>query len=226
MRRFHKGLLVRSGFYFRRQYSSNQATSNVNVVIALGSNVGDSVQIFQDSLLHLSKLGTLLDTSFLYESKPMYFIDQPSFLNAACLLQTKLSAIQLISELKKIETTVGRRETFQNGPRVIDLDIVFYGSECIKMGSSSDSKYPLVVPHERMHERAFVVKPVLDMLPNHLHPKLTKSISQLWAELPPSEQSSSQRVLPAGRLHNGSRRLLPLNVPFYICGILNVTPDR
>ena len=208
---------------FRRHQCFSNQTATTNVVIALGSNVGDSVQVFQDSLLHLSALGTLTDTSFLYESKPMYFVDQPSFLNAACLLRTSVSATQLISELKKIEATVGRRKTFQNGPRVIDLDIIFYGSERV---ISADTSFPLKIPHERMHERAFVLKPVLDMAPDYIHPTLTKSISQLWAELPLSEQSSIQRVIPMGRLQNGTRRFLPLNTLFYICGILNVTPDR
>lgn len=201
------------------------SSGSQNVVIALGSNVGDSVQAFQDSLSHMRALGTLVDTSFLYESKPMYFTDQPSFLNAACLLRTTLSPTQLISELKRIEETVGRRKTFQNGPRVIDLDIVFYGSERIHIGASSGA-YPLTVPHERMHERAFVVKPVLDMLPDHLHPTLNKSIAQLWKQLPAPEQSSIQRVLPLGRAPKGHRMLLPLSAPFYISGILNVTPDR
>ena len=67
-----------------------------------------------------------MDTSFLYETKPMYVMDQPSFLNAAVELETELEPMELLRELKKIEEKVGREESFRNGPRLIDLDILLY----------------------------------------------------------------------------------------------------
>jgi len=100
----------------------------------------------------------------LYESKPMYFTDQDLFLNAACVLETKLGAVDLLDQLQRIEKELGRVETFRNGPRSIDLDVVLYGSEVINTDR-------LIVPHPKIAERAFVLKPLCDIIPSDtMHP--------------------------------------------------------
>ena len=101
----------------------------------------------------------------------MYYAEQDLFLNAACLLETKLEAWDLLDQLKRIEKDLGRIETFQNGPRIIDLDVLLYGKEII-------SSNHLVVPHPRIAERAFVLKPLCDILPKDTrHPHFSESFA-------------------------------------------------
>ena len=85
--------------------------------IALGSNIGNRPLSILHAFHKLSSLGSIKSTSFLYETPAKYYSDQPSFLNAACLLETKLTPSELLSSLKQIETEIGRETSFRNGPR-------------------------------------------------------------------------------------------------------------
>ena len=89
------------------------------------------MQAFRDALRHLRRLGEVRRTSFLYETAPMYVTDQATFLNAACLLRTSLSPERLLRELKAIEAAVGRQQSYRNGPRLIDVDIILYGNHTV-----------------------------------------------------------------------------------------------
>ena len=210
----------RTGILSKRSIHRCAVMAFHNAVIAIGSNMGDSVKIMTDVIYKIQSmgLGEIESTSFLYESKPMYYSNQPSFLNAACLLKTKCSPENLLKQLKDIEKLIGRQETFRNGPRLIDLDIVFYDNDCLNIAD-------LQIPHMRMHERSFVLKPCLDVVPNYIHPILNKSIKQLWNELSNESKKECQRVFPLGKKRDGTRRLISLDKKAYICGILNVTPD-
>ena len=230
----------------RMCYSNTPSLLNTNkptnlphnnmALIALGSNLGDSIKVMNDSILQINKLGYISSTSFLYSSKPKYEINQPSFINSACLLHTALSANELIYELKRIEDNIGRQKSYVNGPRLIDLDIIFYNNEHIVIpppsptttnSNKSSQIYPLTIPHIRMHERAFVLKPIYDIYPTYIHPIRNKTVAQLWHELPVSEKNEIIKVFPIGKYKDGTRRLLQLTgKQYYICGILNVTPDR
>jgi len=112
---------------------------------------------------------SLITTSMLYESPPMYYTDQQTFLNAACQIETEHSPEVLLEGLKKIEVELGRHTTFQNGPRVIDLDILLYNDLIL-------SKEKLSIPHPRIHERAFVLKPLCDMNEGIIHPVYKKTL--------------------------------------------------
>ena len=105
----------------------------------------------------------------LYESPPMYYTDQQTFLNAACQIETEHSPEDLLECLKKIEVELGRHTTFQNGPRVIDLDILLYNDLIL-------SKEKLSIPHPRIHERAFVLKPLCDINESIIHPVYKKTL--------------------------------------------------
>ena len=99
---------------------------------------------------------TLLDTSFLYETAPMYVVNQPKFYNAVIKCQTSLSPIDLLGSLQAIENNLGRnRDVERNGPRLIDLDILFY-DDLIFNNSL------LIIPHPRISERAFVLIPLCE----------------------------------------------------------------
>ena len=159
------------------RYTKETSPVVVDTYIGLGSNVGDRVEAFREALQHLRRLGKVVCTSFLYETPPMYVTDQATFLNAACHLQTSLSPDQLLSELKHIETVIGRKQSFRNGPRLIDVDIILYGNHSI------DTPH-LQIPHQRLHERAFVLRPLCDMNPSLPHPLLKQTMKELLSKLP------------------------------------------
>ena len=96
--------------------------------------------------------------SSLYRSAPMGYVDQPDFINAVAALDTGLAAVELFREMKAIEDRHGRTRSFTNAPRTLDLDLLLYGDEKITTPE-------LVVPHPRMHERAFVLEPLLEIAP-------------------------------------------------------------
>jgi 2-amino-4-hydroxy-6-hydroxymethyldihydropteridine diphosphokinase len=101
----------------------------------------------------------------------MYYAEQDLFLNAACMLETKLGAEDLLDRLQRIEKDLGRIETFKNGPRSIDLDVLLYGMESI-------SSNRLIVPHPKIAERPFVLKPLLDILPKDTrHPYFSETFA-------------------------------------------------
>jgi 2-amino-4-hydroxy-6-hydroxymethyldihydropteridine diphosphokinase/dihydropteroate synthase len=133
-------------------------TQDEEVVIALGSNVGDRLHNFKEALTLMRKSGIHITRhASLYETAPAYVTDQPRFLNSAVRAVTKLGPHALLSVLKGIEKDLGRTDGIRYGPRPIDLDILFYG----KFRVRSDI---LTVPHERIWERPFVMAPLMDLL--------------------------------------------------------------
>ncbi|KAJ7846339.1 Dihydropteroate synthase-like protein [Mycena olivaceomarginata] len=182
--------------------------------LALGSNLGDRFYNIELALRLLETpqavLGSLdenatvavVNTSFMYESAPMYVTDQPSFINCACMIETNLTPLTLLQLLKRIETTVGRVPSIRNGPRAVDLDIILYDDSVIDTRQSprkelDDLEGELVVPHPRLAEREFVLRPLNDMIPDVVHPLLHQSISTLLAALEiPSETPAMSKVIP------------------------------
>ncbi|KAJ1507379.1 trifunctional dihydropteroate synthetase [Coelomomyces lativittatus] len=194
------------------------------VYLALGSNLGDRAQNLNEAMRRLQPFSTLADTSFLYETKPMYLEDQPNFLNAACKIYTDLEPLELLAKLKIIEEELGRDllHGIRNGPRVIDLDILFY--DYIEFNSPS-----LEIPHPRIMEREFVLRPLADMAPDFEHPKHARSISKLLAlhqhayPVNPSSSTISSKMLHV--VSFSPNHLWSWKDRTYVMGILNVTPD-
>ncbi|KDQ07515.1 hypothetical protein BOTBODRAFT_119959 [Botryobasidium botryosum FD-172 SS1] len=207
----------------------------------MGSNLGDSVGHIEQALRELEKeLGLrVLDTSFMYQSKPMYVEDQPDFVNCACLIETTLSPIALIALLKRIEVSVGRTPTIRNGPRVVDLDILFYDD--IIMDNTAEVKegeLHLIIPHMRVNEREFVLRPLADMIPDHIHPILKQPIRILLAALMSTTSPSLTKIVPfpaplsspsSSPSPSPSPPFPPTNLPLhsrtYLMSTLNATPD-
>ncbi|KAG1740508.1 Dihydropteroate synthase-like protein [Suillus paluster] len=172
-------------------------TPKHTVAIALGSNLGDRFANIETALRLIEQPNQLLanmdadvavsviNTSFMYETAPMYVTDQPRFANCACLIETNLEPRTLLRLLKKIETTVGRVPSIQNGPRAVDLDILLYDREIIDTRPEDQRETldnlveELVVPHPRIAEREFVLRPLADMIPEFVHPVHKKSIRTL-----------------------------------------------
>ena len=182
--------------------------------LALGSNLGDRAANLHAALAALAGEPSgpvhVEATSFLYETPPAYVTDQPHYLNAACRITTTLHPYDLLAALKVTERDVGRTPTIRYGPRVIDLDILLYEDAVI------DSEI-LSVPHARMAERAFVLRPLCDLAPELHPPMLGASLAELAARL------GADAVLP---------HVLPLRDKLWtwgqhtaILGIINVTPD-
>ena len=142
------------------------------VYIGIGSNLGDRLDNLCNGLSGIGKHVTITGMSSVYETEPLGYSDQPLFLNAVCSGTTILEPFRLLTELKNIEARLGRRHRFANGPREFDADILFYGSEII-------NEKTLQIPHCRLEQRAFVLKPLSDIAPDLMHPILGVTISQL-----------------------------------------------
>ncbi len=159
------------------------------VYIALGSNLGEREENLKKAVELLAGAGQVKKVSPFYDSAPQGVVDQPRFLNGALEFSTTLTPRALLARLKSIEREMGRDPGGErNGPRVIDLDIILFGRLVIE-------EEGLVVPHPRMHERAFVLKPLAEIAPDALHPKLKKSVQELLLALPDSDKADLRNFL-------------------------------
>ena len=132
--------------------------------IGLGGNLGEPAVAFRAAVAELRGIGLVSRVSSLYDSAPRDLVDQPRFLNAALELETDLSPLDLLAELKRLELALGRDpETRRWGPRVIDLDILSFDGRCV-----TDPEHSLIVPHPRFHERRFALEPVAELDPGLL----------------------------------------------------------
>jgi len=149
------------------------------VYLSLGSNIGDKVGFLQQAVKYLENdVFKIIRTSTLYETEPWGNKEQDWFINAVIEAKTKLSPTQLLHHCQQIEQELGRvREGVPRwGERTIDIDILFYGKEVINLPE-------LTIPHPRMHQRAFVLVPMLELVPLLKHPILNKSIEDLHQDL-------------------------------------------
>ena len=121
----------------------------------------------------------LVARSSLYRSAPLGYEAQPEFINAVARLDTELAAAELLARLQAIEAEHGRRRSFANAPRSLDLDLLLFGDERIR-------EPQLTVPHPRMHERAFVLLPLIEIAPDARIPG-RGSAAALAAALAPQE---------------------------------------
>lgn len=128
--------------------------------VGIGANLDDPRRQVEKAFEELKAIErtTLLARSSLYRSAPIGYSEQPQFVNAVAALDTALDAERLLAELQRIETAHSRRRSFPNAPRTLDLDLLLYGGKTFHSAS-------LTVPHPRMHERAFVLKPLLELDP-------------------------------------------------------------
>ncbi|PPA68562.1 2-amino-4-hydroxy-6-hydroxymethyldihydropteridine diphosphokinase [Jeotgalibacillus proteolyticus] len=142
--------------------------------LSLGSNVGDSFDNLQQALLLLQETDGIMITcaSSIYKTEPVGFTEQAKFLNLAVEVMTELSPEKLLQACRGIEEELGRKRLTRWGPRTIDLDILLYNAEQIETDS-------LTIPHARMHERSFVLIPLLEMNPFMIHPVLNESLRMI-----------------------------------------------
>lgn len=146
------------------------------VYLALGSNIGSRLANLKNAVGQLAPLMNVKKKSPVYETPPWGFKDQPAFLNQVVMAETYLEPEALLGHLKGLERTLGRVESFQNGPRLIDLDILFFDDLILDSPA-------LVIPHPRLHRRAFVLVPLNDIAPGLIHPLLDKPVSELLLDV-------------------------------------------
>lgn len=142
------------------------------IYLALGTNLGDRFANLRAAIAALAPQVRVESESRIYETPPWGFLDQPAFLNMALRAETDLPPADLLAFLKQLESALGREPTFRNGPRLIDIDILFYDDMVLDTP-------PLVIPHPRLRERDFVLAPLADIAPDFIHPVLRQSIRAL-----------------------------------------------
>ena len=137
---------------------------NTEIYLGLGGNLGDPPSTFQQALELVGRFAEVTKVSKLYKSKPYGFVDQPDFYNAAAQLASDLDPLDLLAQLQEVEKQLGKKVVRENGPRVIDLDLLVYGEEVINLPE-------LTLPHPAILGRDFVLKPLTDLNPMLTHPE-------------------------------------------------------
>jgi len=147
----------------------------MKAVISLGANIGDPKAQMDIAVALLRQALEVTAVSEYFSTKPVSDIEQPDYLNAICIAESELPALDLLAVLHGIEKTLGRERLERWGPRTIDLDLIQYGS----LLSSADE---LTLPHPRAHERRFVIEPWHSIDPEAIlltHGKISELLEQL-----------------------------------------------
>lgn len=167
-------------------FHRNHATKGY---VGLGSNMGDragNLLLAVRGMTHAAMMVTCL--SSIYETEPLSDIEQPPFLNMVAEIGNHLpTAEQMMARLLRIEFALGRTRDVKNGPRTIDLDLLFYGD------MESDTQF-LRLPHPRLHERRFVLEPLAEIAPRLVHPLLNRTVEELLQVVP--DKSKVKRWAP------------------------------
>ena len=142
------------------------------VYLALGSNLGNRLENLKEAMAALSPQLEVKAKSHIYETPPWGYEDQPLFLNQVLKAQTYLEPEPLLKHLKRLEIALGRKPSFRNGPRLIDIDLLLYDNLVLNTPA-------LTIPHPHMHERGFVLLPMMDIAPDLIHPIIQKSVREM-----------------------------------------------
>ncbi len=154
-------------------HSSATGDRRPSVLIALGSNLGDRLNILDRAVQALASVVDVDRVSSVWESPPWGGVPQGNYLNAVVRGQTDLSPHKLLARLLEMERGEGRVRTERNGPRTLDLDLLFHGRTVLREDG-------LTLPHPRWRERPFVVLPLLEVAPDLVDPVSGKTLSTLF----------------------------------------------
>jgi len=157
------------------------------IFLSLGTNLGDRKANLVNAIAAMWPSIRVLQESPVYETAPWGYEEQPSFLNQIIQGETVLPPLDLLHSLKKLETELGREPSFRYGPRLIDMDILFYDDLVFRTPE-------LTIPHPHLHKRAFVLVPMADIAPDFVHPVMQKNIQQLLDHLSHEDIQSVMKV--------------------------------
>tara|TARA_Y100001970_G_C14249237_1_gene870553 strand:- start:4186 stop:4686 length:501 start_codon:yes stop_codon:yes gene_type:complete len=149
------------------------------VFLSIGSNEGNRLELLRSAIRNIKNLAFVeyLNHSFVYETRPMYNMNQPYFLNMVIEIQTSIKPLELLDATQGIERKIGRKKTYlKNQSRVIDIDILDYDNRIL-----NDEQ--LILPHPGIIERMFVLKPWSDINPEYILPNMEKSIFELMSDI-------------------------------------------
>ena len=150
------------------------------IYLSLGSNLGDRQRNLRQAVDRLASNDMrVLHLSRVYETEPVGYKDQAWFLNQVVEAETALFPMQLLTRIGRVERELGRVRTVPNGPRTIDIDILFYGAAIV-------NTVRLEIPHPRMAERRFVLAPLAELAPDLRHPVTHRSVRQMLECAPPA----------------------------------------
>lgn len=152
--------------------------ANTPIYLSLGSNLGDRAANLESAIAELPGAGVrALRRSSIYETAPVDYLEQPWFLNCVLEGETQLAPRELLQKLQGIENKLGSRKLVPKGPRIIDVDVLFYGSETIEEAG-------MEIPHPRLARRRFVLVPLAELVPQLRHPVLSMTATELLAITP------------------------------------------
>jgi 2-amino-4-hydroxy-6-hydroxymethyldihydropteridine diphosphokinase len=156
--------------------------------LALGTNLGDRFANLQAAIAALPPAIHVRSQSPVYEAPPWGLTDQPAFLNMVLKGETYLGPLALLAHLKHLETQLGRTPSIRWGPRLIDMDILFYDELILDTPE-------LIIPHPHLHERAFVLVPLADLEPDLVHPVFSMPVRELLSAV---DTTGVKRYEPTG----------------------------
>ncbi|MEN9938357.1 MAG: hypothetical protein RLZZ387_4936 [Chloroflexota bacterium] len=151
------------------------------VYIGLGSNLGDRVAKLSEAVRHLQEVIAVERVSNLYVAAPLGYVHDDAFINAVVQGTTSMKPMDLLRSLQQIERAMGRRVGVEYGPRPIDLDLLLFGTFQMET-------LELTLPHPRLPQRAFVLKPLAELAPDLMHPVLYYTVTQLLQDVNEAEQ--------------------------------------
>ncbi len=170
---------------FARRSNRSAATNNmqtfgqkkyINVFLSIGSNIGDRMTNLRQALGLIEKnIGKVAKKSHIYETQPWGEPNQDAFLNQVVMINTSLEPREMLEKITRIEREMGRERKEKWGPRIIDVDILFYGKRIIRDKG-------LEIPHPELHKRGFVLVPMMEIAPEFEHPILLKQIDELYMD--------------------------------------------
>tara|TARA_B100001113_G_scaffold260512_1_gene215524 strand:+ start:2503 stop:2976 length:474 start_codon:yes stop_codon:yes gene_type:complete len=142
-----------------------------SIFLSLGSNIGDKENNLIEAIRHISKVAKILKISSVYKTEPLLYKDQDDFFNIVIEIDYQGTAKNLLKKIKDVEIQMGRKDNFRYGPRLIDIDIVFFKGEVV-------DEEDLIIPHYDWENRLFVVKPLYELLDDSLDKSRYKIFDQ------------------------------------------------
>jgi len=167
---------ARRFFWIPAPFAAKLSLVAETAYLSLGSNLEDRAANLRAAVAQLDAAGRLLAVSALYETQPVDVPDQPWFLNCVAAIETDMTPRELLNLALRVEAEMGRLRMREKGPRKIDIDIVLFGDRIV-------DEPGLKIPHPAMHQRRFVLEPLVEVAPEARHPELGKTARELLAAL-------------------------------------------